>query len=180
MQRHVVSIHEQRRPHACTQCTKSFSHRGHLNRHVQTVHLRQRKYGCEHCELRFLQQAHLTTHVRMVHERLRPHTCTECDLSVTTSSALRKHQRTKHPHLTALLSLVDDPVEREKEPEKDVAGDRSRGARARGEARSVAGDGGPGAAGNFLPGPRGADSCAHIAAPLLAARLPSPISRRAV
>lgn len=180
MQRHVVSIHEQRRPHACTQCTKSFSHRGHLNRHVQTVHLRQRKYGCEHCELRFLQQAHLTTHVRMVHERLRPHTCTECDLSVTTSSALRKHQRTKHPHLTALLSLVDDPVEREKEPEKDVAGDRSRGARARGEARSVAGDGGPGAAGNFLPGPRGADSCAHIAAPLLSARLPSPISRRAV
>lgn len=176
-QRHVVSIHEHRRPHACTQCTKSFSHRGHLNRHLQTVHLRQRKYGCEHCDLRFLQQAHLTTHVRMVHERLRPHTCTECDLSVTTSSALRKHQRTKHPHLTALLSLVDDPVVRV--AEKDVAGDKSLGARGRGEARPSAGDGSPGAAGSFLPSPRGADSCAHVASPLLATRLPSPITRRA-
>lgn len=176
MQRHVVSIHEQRRPHACTQCAKSFSHRGHLNRHVQTVHLRQRKYGCEHCDLRFLQQAHLTTHVRMVHERLRPHTCTECDLSVTTSSALRKHQRTKHPHLTALLSLVDDPVERV--AERDVAGDRSPDVRGRGEARLSAGDGGPGAAGGFLPSPR-ADLCGQAASPLLAARLPSPITRRA-
>lgn len=177
MQRHVVSIHEQHRPHACTQCTKSFSHRGHLNRHVQTVHLRQRKYGCEHCDLRFLQQAHLTTHVRMVHERLRPHTCTECDLSVTTSSALRKHQRTKHPHLAAILSLVDDPVDRV--VETDEAGDRSLGVRARGEARPLAGDGGSGAAGGFLPSPRGADSCGQIASPLLAACLPSPITRRA-
>ncbi|GAB0488931.1 hypothetical protein MMPV_000144 [Pyropia vietnamensis] len=177
MQRHVVSIHEQRRPHACTQCTKSFSHRGHLNRHVQTVHLRQRKYGCEHCDLRFLQQAHLTTHVRMVHERLRPHTCTECDLSVTTSSALRKHQRTKHPHLTALLSLVDEPVERV--GEKDMAGDRLLGAHVKGDARPSAGDGSAGTVGTFLPGSRVTDSCALVASPVLAARLPSPISRRA-
>ena len=35
---HIATVHDGKKPYACTNCDVSFSHKGYLNRHIVLVH----------------------------------------------------------------------------------------------------------------------------------------------
>ena len=69
--RHVRTVHEKRRDHACPHCAAAFGEAGHLKTHVRAVHEKRRDHACPHCAAAFSEAGHLKTHVRAVHEKRR-------------------------------------------------------------------------------------------------------------
>ncbi|VDN52580.1 unnamed protein product [Dracunculus medinensis] len=60
---HVLHVHENHRPHACSICGKSFSQSSSLNKHLR-VHSGERPYKCEYCDKSFTASSILRTHIR--------------------------------------------------------------------------------------------------------------------
>ena len=64
--RHVCTVHEKSRDHACPQCDTAFGHATHLRTHVCVVHEQHRDHACPQCDAVF--GVALSRHVRVVHD----------------------------------------------------------------------------------------------------------------
>ena len=119
LKRHVLSIHEQRRPYACPQCPQKFKIKYHLQKHVERAHEGKKAPRCEICSSRFKKDEDLlfhmtlhegkdplqcpfcdthfekknsmTFHIGTVHEGKTPHPCHICDLKFTEFNVLKNH-----------------------------------------------------------------------------------------
>eukprot|EP00469_Lotharella_globosa_P009869 CAMPEP_0167790746 /NCGR_PEP_ID=MMETSP0111_2-20121227/11517_1 /TAXON_ID=91324 /ORGANISM="Lotharella globosa, Strain CCCM811" /LENGTH=531 /DNA_ID=CAMNT_0007683269 /DNA_START=95 /DNA_END=1690 /DNA_ORIENTATION=- len=65
--RHVKSVHNNERPHACPQCGKRFKQTAHLMKHMRT-HTGERPFSCKYCDKRFAQRGTLTYHLQSKHK----------------------------------------------------------------------------------------------------------------
>jgi hypothetical protein len=67
MTKHVRTVHEKRKDHACPHCAAAFGTAGNLRTHVRTVHEKRKDHACPHCAAAFGHASTLTTHVRTQH-----------------------------------------------------------------------------------------------------------------
>ena len=75
----------------CTLCGKGFSRIQALKRHVLGVHEGKKPYACPTCDKRFSLKCVMTSHVVAVHEKAKPFTCTSCNLSFSRRHHLKTH-----------------------------------------------------------------------------------------
>jgi uncharacterized Zn-finger protein len=71
-----------------------------MTKHVRTVHEKRKDHACPHFAAAFTQAGSLTRHVRMVHEKRKDHACPHCAAAFGTASNLTTHVRTQHPDNT--------------------------------------------------------------------------------
>lgn len=114
---HIKEVHERRREHVCTFCSKEFAKKSGLVRHIQTVHEKLRNWFCDLCEKAFGEkgqmQRHQKTHFKpltteaecklddlideeeIVEDKVR-FICGICKKKVNSKAALRRHKATVH------------------------------------------------------------------------------------
>ena len=71
VKQHIVTAHENQRPHVCTQCGKSFPLRKQLKKH-ETVHDRSTIYTCALCNKKFYYKESHRNHVKKDHPTRNP------------------------------------------------------------------------------------------------------------
>uniref|UniRef100_A0AC35U9Z8 Zinc finger protein n=1 Tax=Rhabditophanes sp. KR3021 TaxID=114890 RepID=A0AC35U9Z8_9BILA len=91
---HVLHVHENHRPHACTVCNKSFSQSSSLNKHLR-VHSGERPYKCPYCVKSFTASSILRTHIRQ-HSGEKPFKCSFCGKCFASHAAHDSHVRRTH------------------------------------------------------------------------------------
>ncbi|KAI1723091.1 zinc-finger double domain-containing protein [Ditylenchus destructor] len=91
---HVLHVHENHRPHACSVCGKAFSQSSSLNKHLR-VHSGERPYHCPHCTKSFTASSILRTHIRQ-HSGEKPFKCSFCGKSFASHAAHDSHVRRTH------------------------------------------------------------------------------------
>ena len=68
-----------------------------LKRHIETVHEKRRDHACPHCPSAFGVKSHLTKHIKVVHEKRRDHACGYCkDVAFGTAGTLKAHISAVH------------------------------------------------------------------------------------
>uniref|UniRef100_H1A0Q4 C2H2-type domain-containing protein n=1 Tax=Taeniopygia guttata TaxID=59729 RepID=H1A0Q4_TAEGU len=87
----LEELHDEEKPHKCSDCGKSFTWRSRLLRH-QMIHTGEKPFECPECGKGFRDSPQLTAHHR-VHTGERPFECWECGQSFTRSSHLTSHRR---------------------------------------------------------------------------------------
>ncbi|XP_046404631.1 uncharacterized protein LOC124169960 [Ischnura elegans] len=89
LRRHIES-HQGRKEAICSKCGKTFCRWDYLIRHCQMVHAKERPYQCSQCSRRFLSRGHLQNHLA-VHSGERNHKCEICGKMFSRSDKLREH-----------------------------------------------------------------------------------------
>ncbi|EDW33263.1 GL20556 [Drosophila persimilis] len=80
------------RPFKCSDCTKSFHQKAHLQSHTRT-HTGDRPYQCSYCSMSFAQKYNLDRHTRS-HTNDLSYQCPHCSKSFIQKCNLEKHTRT--------------------------------------------------------------------------------------
>ena len=93
---HIQTVHEQKKPHVCPQCSKPFGLEKVLKRHIMSVHKGIKKFKCELCDFASIDKSHLKQHVGILHEKIKPEKCPHCPKLCTTKGNLSQHISSVH------------------------------------------------------------------------------------
>ena len=96
MRNHILTIHENYRPFACTYpgCNKKYSIESRYLVHLRT-HKGAKPYVCQICNKTFNEKGNLKTHLRF-HSELRPFKCPHCTKCYKTNGHLKDHIEIQH------------------------------------------------------------------------------------
>ena len=67
LKRHMVNIHERKRPFSCTLCSSTFFRKGDLKLHMKTVHEGKKPFECNYCTKKFYLMSGLDGHLAIKH-----------------------------------------------------------------------------------------------------------------
>ncbi|XP_043482654.1 zinc finger protein 649-like isoform X10 [Leptopilina heterotoma] len=98
LDRHMISQHSR---FVCEECGKTFSTKVILHRHIQSVHNNIKLHACEFCSRCFSRQSHLRQHL-LIHTGKRLFACDLCDKTFTQKPGLLSHRKLhpgNHPPL---------------------------------------------------------------------------------
>ena len=71
MQAQVREVHEGKiNSVKCSMCDKEFKSNNHVKRHIMEVHEKKRPHACSLCDLRFGQKSQLKTHIKGKHKNV--------------------------------------------------------------------------------------------------------------
>ena len=65
---HIKFVHDEIKPHICSNCATSFQSKYKLTRHIESVHEGKKLHKCDVCEKRYSDKYDLTRHIKAVHE----------------------------------------------------------------------------------------------------------------
>jgi hypothetical protein len=72
LKRHIETVHEKRRDHACPHCPSAFGAKSSLKTHIQTVHEKRRDHVCGYCQgVSFGRASGLKAHIDAVHLKIK-------------------------------------------------------------------------------------------------------------
>ena len=94
--KHTSTVHEKKKPFKCEMCQLCFAEKGSLKKHVEGVHEKKKPFACTSCEARFISRTDQKTHILSVHERKRPFPCTKCSSAFTQKCHLKVHMSAVH------------------------------------------------------------------------------------
>ena len=80
----------------CNNCNAGFSSRIHLNRHVESVHKEKKLFECNICDVAFSVKANLNVHIKSVHKGKKPFKCNICDTAFSRKKHLNGHIESVH------------------------------------------------------------------------------------
>ncbi|XP_051170854.1 zinc finger protein 3 homolog isoform X7 [Leptopilina boulardi] len=89
LDRHMLTQHSR---FVCEECGKTFSTKVILQRHIQSVHNNIKLHACEFCSRRFSRQSHLRQHL-LIHTGKRLFACDLCDKTFTQKPGLISHRK---------------------------------------------------------------------------------------
>ena len=116
MNRHIVTLHGEKKTFECEICNRCFAVSGKLKNHVMTVHEGRRPFECEICNRCFAQKDTLKKHVMTVHEGIKPFECEICNHCFAQNGTLKKHVLAVHKGIKLTLSgvpSIEDRVTKE-------------------------------------------------------------------
>ena len=67
----------------CNECGAAFYWKSNLNRHIESVHEERKSFKCADCGKAFSHKHTLNGHIESVHEGKKPFKCNICDASFT-------------------------------------------------------------------------------------------------
>jgi KRAB domain-containing zinc finger protein len=68
MNKHVASVHEEKKTFKFDICDNSFSGKSQMKQHVLSVHEGKKPFKCDICDYSFSQKSQMKKHVESVHE----------------------------------------------------------------------------------------------------------------
>jgi uncharacterized Zn-finger protein len=89
--RHIISIHEKKKPYKCPRCDKCFAQQGHINGHVRAVHEGIKDHKCPLCEYRCTTKQQINSHLLAVHEGVKQYKCSWCEACFSAKHCLEGH-----------------------------------------------------------------------------------------
>mmetsp|Transcript_18251 Transcript_18251/g.31625 ORF Transcript_18251/g.31625 Transcript_18251/m.31625 type:complete len:209 (+) Transcript_18251:219-845(+) len=92
----VVASMQETDDSACKLCGVEFRRRHDLQKHIKTIHAEKRGYECHVCLARFKRRHHMENHCRQVHEMAERVACKHCQKMFSTDSSKRRHIRVVH------------------------------------------------------------------------------------
>ena len=91
IKRHIISIHEKKKPYKCPRCDKHFAQQGHINGHVRAVHEGIKDHQCPLCEYRCTTKQQINSHLLAVHEGVKQYKCSWCEACFSSKHCLEGH-----------------------------------------------------------------------------------------
>ncbi|UYV62426.1 hypothetical protein LAZ67_2000501 [Cordylochernes scorpioides] len=88
---HHLHTHEEQKPFKCSQCDKSFIHKGSLQAHAH-VHTIEHPYVCQLCDRSFNKCGNLIRHYKTKHGKRVPNMCHQCGQNFGDRDSLMVHE----------------------------------------------------------------------------------------
>ena len=82
--------------HKCPFCDVYLAHKCSISRHILAVHEGKKPYICELCGEGFSQSQNLAIHISTVHEKNKSYHCDLCGVSYAEKRSLKKHSLNVH------------------------------------------------------------------------------------
>ena len=94
LKNHVLVVHENKGPHKCTKCGKSWESSAHLTKHIRT-HTKEKTFKCSWtgCIRKYSQIGDLTRHIDIVHKKVKKYKCSDCGKVFGLLQKLTRHRR---------------------------------------------------------------------------------------
>ena len=96
LNRHIQSVHENKKTLECTSCMKRFSRMDHLKLHIACVHDNKKEFMCLICKKGFSRKDKLNNHILLVHEKEKSYQCDTCKCFFSTKQHLKRHIEIVH------------------------------------------------------------------------------------
>ena len=93
---HIKLVHEGIKDFLCDICNKAFGKKSAVKKHVSEVHEGKKLFKCELCGSRFTQKNSLDGHIKWVHEGIETFLCDICNKVFGTNSTMKKHVSSVH------------------------------------------------------------------------------------
>ena len=90
-----LAVHENLKPHQCSQCDYACSKKGNLKKHVQTKHEGQKPHVCNVCQEAFSEKCNMNEHIARKHNNI-THSCDYCDKKFVSKTNVIRHIRKVH------------------------------------------------------------------------------------
>jgi hypothetical protein len=95
LQKHINTVHLQRRDFKCDHCDKAYGTKTKLTQHVNAVHKKITRFGCELCDYTSYTRHQLVLHLS-VHEKTKEFKCDHCDKEFSQKGSLMEHIKRLH------------------------------------------------------------------------------------
>ena len=106
--------HDNIKPYACTECSKSFTHSSHLVVHKR-IHTGEKPYKCRICGDGFISSNHLKRHMK-THSNHLPFACGTCKQAFSQRRQLVSHCNKVHGgNVVEDIALLKSIIENERE-----------------------------------------------------------------
>ena len=96
LRRHTALVHERKKRFKCNGCDKAYYEKQDMKRHIESVHEGKKPFKCDICDYSCFRKIHMNIHVASVHEGKKPFKCDACDYRCSRKNTLKTHVDSVH------------------------------------------------------------------------------------